>query len=49
MLVGLTRKKPRTPLKLRVVLKCAWKDYEEHGGIPHEEFWKDLAKEVGSS
>jgi len=25
-------------------LKRAWKDYQEHGGIPHDPFWKDLAK-----
>ena len=49
MLVGLARKKHRTPLKLRTVLKRAWKDYEEHGTIPHEEFWKVLAKEAGRS
>ena len=49
MLVGLDRRKRRTPLKLRVVLKRAWNDYEKHEGIPHEEFWKDLAKEVGGS
>ena len=46
MLVGLDRKEKRTPVKLRAVLARAWKDYEVHGGIPHEEFWKDLAKEV---
>jgi len=46
MLIGLD-KHSRTPVKLRTVLKRAWKDYEEHGGIPHEEFWKDLANEVG--
>ena len=44
MLVGLVRKPKRTPLKLRDVLKRAWKDFEEHGGIPHEQFWNDLAK-----
>ena len=49
VLVGLARKEHRTPVKLRDVLKRAWKDYEEHGGIPHEEFWKELAKEVGRS
>jgi len=48
MLIGLGRR-TRTPVKLRTVLKRAWKDYEEHGGIPHREFWKDLAKEVGRS
>jgi antitoxin (DNA-binding transcriptional repressor) of toxin-antitoxin stability system len=46
MLVGLERKEHGSPIKLREVLKRAWKDYEEHGGIPHEQFWKDLAKEV---
>lgn len=49
MLVGLGRNKRRTPIKLRDVLKRAWKDYEQDGGVPHEEFWKDLAKEVGRS
>jgi prevent-host-death family protein len=49
MLVGLARKKNRTPVKLRDVLRHAWKDYEEHGGIPHEQFWKEVAKEVGVS
>jgi antitoxin (DNA-binding transcriptional repressor) of toxin-antitoxin stability system len=44
MLVGLERKAKRTLLKLREVLKRAWKDFEEHGGIPHEQFWNDLAK-----
>ena len=49
MLVGLARKEQRSPIKLRSILKRAWKDYEERGGIPHEIFWKDLAKEMGSS
>ena len=44
MLVGLERKTKRIPLKLRDVLKRAWEDFEEHGGIPHEQFWKDLAR-----
>lgn len=47
MLVGLGRKKHRPPVKLRVILKRAWKDYEEHGGIAHAEFWQELANEVG--
>lgn len=46
MLVGLNRKERRTPIKVRAILERAWRDYEEHGGIPHEEFWKVLAKEV---
>jgi prevent-host-death family protein len=49
MLVGLDRTKQTPPIRLRDVLKRAWKDYEEHGGISHEQFWKDLAKETGSS
>jgi antitoxin (DNA-binding transcriptional repressor) of toxin-antitoxin stability system len=49
MLVGLDRKEQQTPIKLRDVLKRAWKDYEKHGAIPHEEFWKELAKEMGRS
>jgi prevent-host-death family protein len=44
MLVGLDRKEKPKPKKLRAVLKRAWQDYEKHGGIPHERFWKDLAK-----
>ena len=48
MLIGLD-KHSRTAVKLQAVLKCAWKDYEEHGGIPHDKFWKDLAKEANGS
>jgi len=44
MLVGLRQKQDRRPIKLREVLKRAWKDYKENGGIPHDEFWKALAK-----
>jgi hypothetical protein len=44
MLIGLERKGKRSPHKLREVLQRAWKDFEEHGGIPHEQFWNDLAK-----
>jgi antitoxin (DNA-binding transcriptional repressor) of toxin-antitoxin stability system len=44
LLVGLERSAQRTGLKLREVLKRAWKEFEEHGGIPHERFWNDLAK-----
>jgi antitoxin (DNA-binding transcriptional repressor) of toxin-antitoxin stability system len=47
MLVGLGRRKKRAPAKLRDVLKRAWKDYEVQGGIAHEQFWDDLAKEEG--
>jgi antitoxin (DNA-binding transcriptional repressor) of toxin-antitoxin stability system len=47
LLVGLGRRKRRPPVKLRDVLQRAWKDYEKHGGIPHEHFWDDIAKEVG--
>ena len=32
----------RAPRKLRDVLKRAWKDFEQHGGIPHEQFWKKI-------
>jgi hypothetical protein len=49
MLIGFDRKEYRPPRKLRVVLERAWKDYEKHGAIAHEEFWEDLAKEVGKS
>jgi antitoxin (DNA-binding transcriptional repressor) of toxin-antitoxin stability system len=44
LLVGLTRNGKRAPVKLRNVLKAAWADYKEHGGIPHESFWEQLAK-----
>jgi antitoxin (DNA-binding transcriptional repressor) of toxin-antitoxin stability system len=46
MLVGLDGNGKRTPRKLRDVLKSAWKAYEEHGGIPHMQFWNDLAEEA---
>jgi prevent-host-death family protein len=49
MLVGLDRKEKRKPKKLRDVLKLAWQDYEKHGGISHEQFWKDLAKTTGKT
>ena len=49
MLVGLERNEKPTPTKLRDVLKRAWKEYEEDGGIPHKQFWKDLAKEAAES
>src|SRR2546429_8643423 len=42
MLVGLAGRKKRPPLKLRDVLKRAWKDYEKHGAVPHEKFWEKL-------
>jgi antitoxin (DNA-binding transcriptional repressor) of toxin-antitoxin stability system len=45
MLVGLDPNEKR-PRKLRDVLKRAWKDYEEHGSIPHEQFWEDMAKDA---
>jgi antitoxin (DNA-binding transcriptional repressor) of toxin-antitoxin stability system len=44
ILVGLYQSAKRTPIKLREVLKRAWKDFEDHGGIPHEQFWNDLPK-----
>jgi hypothetical protein len=44
MLVGLQRHAKRVPLKLRDVLKRAWEDFEAHGGIPHEQFWNELAR-----
>jgi hypothetical protein len=46
VLVGLGGKKKKPPVKLREVLKRAWLDYEEHGGIPHDEFWEAVAKET---
>jgi hypothetical protein len=49
MLVGFGSKKRRRPITLRDILKRAWKDYEENGGITHQEFWKALEKEVNRS
>ncbi|MCI0375973.1 MAG: type II toxin-antitoxin system prevent-host-death family antitoxin [Gemmataceae bacterium] len=48
MLVGLGRRKKRAPVKLREVLKRAWKDYEKYGGMGHEQFWNELAKDSNS-
>jgi antitoxin (DNA-binding transcriptional repressor) of toxin-antitoxin stability system len=48
MLIGLSRKAPKTRVKLREVLKGAWKDYDRHGAIPHDEFWQTLADEVNN-
>jgi hypothetical protein len=33
----------RLAVKLRDVLQSAWLDYEKHGGIPHEQFWEEMA------
>jgi prevent-host-death family protein len=46
MLVGLGGAKKQTPAKLRDILRRAWKDYEKHGGIGHENFWEELSKEL---
>ena len=46
LLVGLGKNGKRKPVKLREILQEAWQDYEEHGGIPHDEFWKRLADET---
>jgi hypothetical protein len=46
VLIGLEQDGKRSPVKLREVLRHAWKEYEEHGGIPHEQFWDELAKEM---
>ena len=46
MLLGIHPKRRQTPAKLRAVLKNAWKDFEKHGGIAHEKFWKELASET---
>jgi len=48
MLVGLGGNEKRTPAKLRDVLRQAWQEYEEHGGVSHEQFWADLAKDSTS-
>ena len=45
MLIGLGESKKRRPAKLRDVLRLAWEDYETHGGIPYEQFWRELEKE----
>ena len=34
----------KAPAKLRDVLRQAWQDFEEHGGVPHDEFWAGFAK-----
>jgi hypothetical protein len=31
-------------LRLREVLKRTWNEYKHNGGIPHEEFWRIVAK-----
>ena len=46
MLVAVPPKDKRPRTKLRDILQRAWRDYEKHGGISHEEFWDDLAKET---
>jgi antitoxin (DNA-binding transcriptional repressor) of toxin-antitoxin stability system len=45
LLVGLGQRKKRVPVKLRDVLKRAWKEYEAHGGMTHEQFWDKLTNE----
>lgn len=45
VLVGLTPATKGRPMKLRKVLEGAWKEFELKGGIAHEEFWEQLAKE----
>lgn len=45
ILVGIDQGKKRAPVKLRDVLQQAWQDYEKHGGIAPEQFWKELAAE----
>jgi hypothetical protein len=44
--VGLGRNGKRPPAKLRDVLRQAWKDYQENGGVSHERFWQELANET---
>ncbi len=46
LLVGLGKNGKRKPVKLREILQEAWHDFEEYGGIPHDEFWKKLADET---
>lgn len=48
MLVGINSRK-RPTAKLRDVLKRAWKDYEEQGGIGHEQFWEEVMTNSGKS
>lgn len=43
--VGLANGK-RPTSKLRDILERSWRDYQANGGIPHEKFWADLAKET---
>lgn len=49
MLVGLAPKGKRTRVKLRDVLKQAWMEYDAKGGVPHDQFWQEVAKETGLS
>jgi prevent-host-death family protein len=47
MLVGLPPSEKRAgSVKLRDVLRRSWKEYQLHGGIPHEQFWEELVKEA---
>ncbi len=43
------RKAVQKPTKLRDVLRRAWTEYEKHGGIPHEQFWKEVAQETAKT
>ncbi len=45
MLIGLGENGKRRPTKLRDVLRQAREDYEKNGGIPYEQFWRELEKE----
>ena len=48
LLIGPPRgknKKQALQAKLREVLRRAWEDYRQNGGISHEQFWEDLANE----
>ena len=49
LLVGLGRHGKRPPAKLRDVLRRAWNEYQENGGVPHEQFWEELAKETSKA
>jgi len=46
LLVGLGRNGKRPPARLRDVLRRAWQDYQRNGGVPHDQFWQQLANET---
>lgn len=49
MLVGIKSTSKQKPVHLAEVLRKAWKDYEAHGGTPHERFWEELANDTSGT